>query len=49
MILDLLRDGYSRPEAIKRALPGALPQDQQELAATLEEILRPYGSVAVAP
>jgi hypothetical protein len=48
LILDLLRDGYSPPVAIKMALPDATPKDQQKLAKTLEEILRPYGSAAAA-
>jgi hypothetical protein len=48
LILDLLRDGYCPQVAVKTALPNAGAQDQQELAATLELILRPYGSVDAA-
>ena len=46
MILDLLRDGQPPPVAVKTALPTAAARDQDELAATLELILHPYGSVS---
>jgi hypothetical protein len=44
-ILDLLRDGYSPQVAVKIALPDADAYDQQQLVATLELILSPYGWV----
>lgn len=48
LILDHLGNGYSPEVAVKAALPGASMQDQQELAATLELILRPHGTVGAA-
>jgi hypothetical protein len=46
LILDLISDGLSIQLALKAVLPDASQQDQQELTATLELILRPYGSVS---
>lgn len=48
LILDFLGDGYSPQVAVKAALPDADMQDQQNLAATLELILHPHGSVGAA-
>jgi hypothetical protein len=45
-ILDLLRDGQRPPMAVKTALPAVAARDQDELAATLELLLHPYGSVS---
>jgi hypothetical protein len=47
MILDLLRDGQPPSAAVRTALPTAAAGDQEELAATLELILHPYGVAAV--
>jgi hypothetical protein len=46
MILDLLRNGQPPPVAVRTALPAAAARDQDELAATLELILHPYGSAS---
>jgi hypothetical protein len=46
LILDLLGDGQPPPTAVKTALPATPAQDQDELTATLELILHPYGSVS---
>lgn len=44
VILDLLRDGQLASAAVKTALPTAPAREREELAATLELILHPYGA-----
>jgi hypothetical protein len=44
LILDLLRDGQPSLAAVTTAFPSVAARDQDELAATLNLILHPYGS-----